>query len=639
MHYWPAFVVVLSSLLVRPVLAHEGHDHDHQHTGGSKAAKFPAGIVLPAVKGPAPWSDKPLLDDPDRFQIAIMTDNTGGHRPGIWMKAVERINLLRPAFVMSVGDLIEGYSTDPKELSEQWKEFLGFIDKMQMKFFFVAGNHDLSNPLAHEVWRKHFGLEWYSFDYKGVHFVCLSSEDPHDRIGPEQLAWLEGDLKQHADARWTLLFFHKPLWTMSERAIAAGNPDETNWQKVEAALSSRPHTVFAGHVHHYVQYDRRGMKYYHLGTTGGASKLRGIAYGEFDHIAWLTMEPEGPTVVNLLLDGIVPANTVTEKGIARFREFLAKARLEVAPILVDSDAGISSGRIDLRLKNTFDTPVQVAAEIDGLPLRGLTVEQGPVLKLTAAPGETKMLAVEVQFNETVAFEHFAQTLLTAKVRSADVKDGEPPLTAELTLPVVIDRKYSCPIPQAAIAIDGDPNEWPALSLASGDSPLVVGESKSWQGAGDAAVRFGTAHDDKYIYVAAEVTDDRILAGDKLELRLDGRSISDRRAAPVSKSSRYLLSIPAPEQEGVVAKIAVQGSPVVGTANVATRRTKTGWTVEAALPISVVKSQGKDWHSFQMTPVIVDVDDSDDSPANIIWRGTASYSTANTNFGQFVRSEE
>ena len=407
-------------LFVVTAAAHDGHEHEKSGTGG---AKFPRGVVLPAIAGPKPWSDKPLLDDPDRFQIAIMTDNTGGHRPGIWMKAVERLNLLRPTFVMSVGDLIEGYSNDPAVIEAEWKEFLGFIDRMQMKFFFVAGNHDVSNPTMHEIWRKHFGVEWYSFDYKGVHFVCLSSEDTKDQIGPEQLAWLEADLKKHADARWTMLFFHKPLWTISERAITSGNPDLTNWKKVEAALGTRPHTVFAGHVHHYVQYDRNGQKYYHLATTGGGSPLRGVPYGEFDHVAWLTMEPEGPTVVNLLLDGIVPADTVTEKGIKRFRDFLAKSRLEIVPILVDDESGISSGRIELRLKNDFDTPIEVTAEIDGLPLRGLSVEPSAALKLTAAPGETKELTVDVRFGEKIAFAQFAQTLLTASGRSRSSSIG------------------------------------------------------------------------------------------------------------------------------------------------------------------------------------------------------------------------
>jgi hypothetical protein len=405
-------------------------------------------------------------------------------------------------------------------------------------------------------------------------------------------------------------------------------------------LGSRPHTVFAGHVHHYVQYDRNGMKYYHLATTGGGSRLRGVPYGEFDHVAWLTMERDGPTVVNLLLDGMLPADAITEKSIARFRDFLAQTRLEVAPILIDDETGISSGRIHMRLKNTFDAPVEITAEIDGLPLRGLTVEPGPALKLTAAAGETKELAVDVRFTEKVAFAQFAETLLTAKVRTLD---EENPLTAERTVPVVVDRKYLCPEVAAPIAVDGEPKEWSALPLALGDKPLVVGAASQWQGPQDASIRFATAHDDKFVYVAADVTDEQVTGGDNLELRFDARWIGDRKATNTSKTGMYVLRVPAPagDKQGPAeaVKLPLVGSPKIGDAIVATKRTATGWTVEAAIPLKMVEAnQSEKWHSFQMTPVVVDVDDAGEKPVNVVWRGTADFDKRNTNFGQFVRTK-
>ncbi|MGC3966467.1 MAG: metallophosphoesterase [Pirellulales bacterium] len=602
----------------------------------NRRLRYPNGILLPAMAGPKPWSDKPLLDDPDRFQIAIMTDNTGGHRPGIWMKAVERLNLLRPTFVMSVGDLIEGYSSDPAELEAEWAEFLGFIDKLQMRFFFVAGNHDVSNPTAHELWRKKFGAEWYSFDYKGVHFMALSSEDTKDQIGPEQLAWIEKDLKEHADARWTMLFFHKPLWVMAERQLTAGNPDTTNWKKVEALLGDRPHTVFAGHVHHYVQYDRNGMKYYHLATTGGGSQLRGVPYGEFDHVAWLTMEQDGPTVVNLLLDGIVPADTITEAKIKRFRQFLAGTRLDVAPILVDDESGFSSGRIDLRLRNSFDAPVEVSAEIEGLPLRGLSVDPEPSqgLTLKAGPGETAELALDVRFTDKVAFQHFSQTVLKAKFRTVG---DDAPLTAERMIAVVIDQKYALPPAAAEIAVDGNLQEWKELPLTTGDKPLRLGPGGQWQGADDAGLKFGTAFDDKFTYVFGEVTDDKLTEGDQLQLKLDARWIQDRKANGALKTGAYTLTLPPPTKLGA-AQVSLEGTPKISKpAAVATARSSQGWTFEIALPDETfVKSQNDKWHSFQMTPILADVDDANEQPVEIIWRGTTEARTRNTNYGQFVR---
>ncbi|MFN8708414.1 MAG: metallophosphoesterase [Planctomyces sp.] len=620
--------------------------HDADGSTTIRAPKFPPAIVLPSMSGPKPWSDKPLADDPDRFQIAIMSDHTGGHRPGIWMKAVERINHLRPTFVMSVGDLIEGDAVDVPGIEAEWAEFLGFIDQMQMKFFFVSGNHDVGNPLTKEIWKKHFGTEWYSFDYKGVHFVCLSSEDPRDRIGDQQLAWLKQDLQDHTDARWTLLFLHKPLWVVSERALAAGNPDTTGWKTVESYLGSRPHTVFAGHVHHYTQYDRNGMKYYHLGTTGGSSQLRGIPYGEFDHVTWLTMESDGPSVANLLLDGILPGDAITEKKITRFRDFLARVRLDAAPILIDGDHGISSGRIEIRLQNDFDVPVEVTAEIAGLPLRGLTVDPASLM-LTAAAGETRELSVSIRFGETISFPKLTETVLTAKVRT--INDSQP-LFAERTIPVVIDQKFECPKTPVPVRLDGNITEWPPLTLKTSDRSLLTGSREKWQGDSDAAVQFTTTADDRNLFIAAQITDDSIQSGDSISFRIDGRWIADRRADTRLRKGTYLLTVPAPginpgstgsavSPAGPLATINVIGQPSMGPASVVTSRTSTGWNLEAAIPVTLLTANQSDkWHSFQMTPILSDVDDSGDSPVEIIWRGTSDVHTANTSYGHFVRAK-
>lgn len=427
------FALGLAMLPLDVARGHDGHDdgeHDAQPT-----ESLPTALVLPALDGAKPWSDKPVLDDPRRFHFAVVTDRTGGHRPGIWMQAIERLNLLRPEFVVSVGDLIEGYTDNRQAAEKEWQQFIGFIDQLDMKFFFVAGNHDVTNPMLHDLWREHFGPEWYSFDYRDVHFVCLSSEDPTDQIGAAQLEWLAKDLAAHEDARWTMIFLHKPLWVYSERNQHAGNPDLTAWPQVETLLGDRPRTVFSGHVHHYVQYERHGMKYYHLATTGGGSKLRGVDHGEFDHVTWITFEPEGePYVTHLMLDGILPPGTVTEDSIARFRRFLGQSKLEVAPLVLKVADGASSGRLDLRLANKFDTQITIEATIHGLPLRGLTVEPA-TLKLTAEPNTTSELAVDIKFSEVIDPAKLKGTVVIAKIRTGD---SQSPLRAERTIPLVIE---------------------------------------------------------------------------------------------------------------------------------------------------------------------------------------------------------
>src|SRR5688572_4625479 len=59
-----------------------------------------------------PWTRLNFNNDPKHFQFVVVSDRTGAVRPGVFEEAVRKINLLQPEFVMSVGDLIMGYSTN-----------------------------------------------------------------------------------------------------------------------------------------------------------------------------------------------------------------------------------------------------------------------------------------------------------------------------------------------------------------------------------------------------------------------------------------------------------------------------------------------------------------------------------------------
>ncbi len=112
--------------------------------------------------GPKPWTGKPIVNDPDNFQFVIISDLHGGNRPGIFEKAVEKINLMDPEFVLYVGDLIEG-STDEYVVDKQWKAFEKLIAPLGMRFFFVPGNHDISNNMMTGKWEDRFGRSYYHF--------------------------------------------------------------------------------------------------------------------------------------------------------------------------------------------------------------------------------------------------------------------------------------------------------------------------------------------------------------------------------------------------------------------------------------------------------------------------------------------
>ena len=217
-----------------------------------------------------PWTDKDFRNNPDHFQFAILSDRTGGLRPGVFPAAVKKLNELQPEFVITVGDLIAGRSTKT-ELRDEWKEFNAFLENFEMPFFYLPGNHDMKDPTGTEVWDEHFGSRHYAFVYKKVLFLCLNSQDGKTwrppLIGPEQIAWAKKELARHKDVRWTMVFIHQPVWLSEEGIILPRkgkeilNRHDTGWPEIEAALEGRNHTVFAGHFHHYVKYRRNQNNY------------------------------------------------------------------------------------------------------------------------------------------------------------------------------------------------------------------------------------------------------------------------------------------------------------------------------------------------------------------------------------------
>ncbi|MBT3346687.1 MAG: hypothetical protein HN712_04230 [Gemmatimonadetes bacterium] len=275
---------LLSLSLLLSVIGAAAHDEGPQ---------FRSDLDVSAV---TPWTDLEFYNDPDHFQFAIVSDRTGGSRPGVFAAAVDRLNLLKPEFVMCVGDLIEGYTEDEAQLETQWTAFDAIVQRLEMPFFYAPGNHDIGNPVMLQKWQERRGPPYYHFEYKDVLFLVLNTEDPPPtHISDAQVAYVERALASVEEPRAILVFMHKPLWDYD---------DPAGFDKIEALLVGKPYTVFAGHYHEYGKYVRSGSNYYRLATTGGGSALGGPGTGQFDHIVWVTMAEEGLVMANLMLDGI-----------------------------------------------------------------------------------------------------------------------------------------------------------------------------------------------------------------------------------------------------------------------------------------------------------------------------------------------
>lgn len=284
------------------------------------------GVFYTEVTGERrPWTHLDFNNDPAAFQFAVVSDNTGGSRAGVFASAVDKLNLLQPEFVISVGDLIEGYTEDREQLEKEWAEFEAMVGQLAMPFFYVAGNHDVTNAVMTQLWKEKFGRHYYAFVYRDVLFLILDTQDggagseaPYhnkDGLSAAQVAWAQATLAAHEDVRYTMVIMHQPLWKH-----AAGGRAQISFGQVEAALAGREYMVICGHHHRYTYHECGHHVYVVLATTGGASQLRGVEYGEFDQAVWVTMTPDGPQIANLLLDGILPVDVFHEADLERLEK-------------------------------------------------------------------------------------------------------------------------------------------------------------------------------------------------------------------------------------------------------------------------------------------------------------------------------
>ena len=468
-----------------------------------------------------------MRNDPEAFHFAVVADRTGGARPGVFEEAIRKLNLLQPEFVMSVGDLIQGYSTDRPQIDSQWNEFEGLIKKLEMPFFYVPGNHDCSNPEMTKAWKERFGRTYYSFVYRGVLFVCLNSQDPEmHHIGDAQAKWLEDTLAAHKDVRWTLVFLHSPLW---EEAFSK----DRGWERVEKALADRKYTVFSGHFHSYLKQSRNGHLYYTLATTGASSGLRGQAHGEFDQVAWVTMTEAGPVVANLLLEAI------------------------------QDDA--------VRTPETREL-VRVAGS-------GQMVSLAPVILALGNPPDTVRM--------------------------------ELVLTNPLAMPV--DLKFSI-VPAGGVTV------------RLGDSARhALGNRDSWKGSEHASFSWAASADDKFLYLAVDVTDESVQAAkdvppwkqDGIELRIDPRPAAMRNEKPDSDANGGgILIAMSPSLSAGEGWVWQPEKLPRGTRAVCVR-TKSGYRAEAAVPIDAFQKINPKWRDDGVR-LNVAMDDFDGGEGGQIW---------------------
>ena len=297
-------------------------------------------------------------DDPDKFSFAIIGDKTGGGEDKwhVFDRAIAEINALKPDFAIMVGDLIQGYTTDLKQIESEWKEFWGHQSPLEVPFLPLPGNHDITNRLMYDYWVENLGRTYSALTYKKCLFLLLNTEERHglpkshdgwweNWFGARQIDYALTELAKHKDVRHTFVLLHKPAWLY----------EDSGWLEIEAGLAGREYTVFAGHYHNLTLHTRDDHRYFVLGATGGAFTPRETKeFGAFDHYSLVTVDGGDVGVAIIEPGNIHPADIST----AEYKENLTKLLTLKSDFNVNRKGAQSSGTVELRLKNTLEKPVR-----------------------------------------------------------------------------------------------------------------------------------------------------------------------------------------------------------------------------------------------------------------------------------------
>jgi 3',5'-cyclic AMP phosphodiesterase CpdA len=243
------------------------------------------------------------------------TRTEGLKPPEVTYTIVERARQAQPQVVLCVGDMINALDSQD-EVREQWRNWREAVAPLGAQHLLVTpGNHDIQgNAWATDLLVEAFpelppngpdGFQRraYVFDYQGVRFISLDSEQSaeYNRLGNAQLDWLERQLRENPN-RYTIVFSHAPAYPVGPHVGSSLDvyPEERDrlWQLLR---DYKVTAYIAGHEHLYNHQEIEGVPQVIVGTSG-SWPYSGFG-GDFFHYLVAEVGPDALSMVVYDQDG------------------------------------------------------------------------------------------------------------------------------------------------------------------------------------------------------------------------------------------------------------------------------------------------------------------------------------------------
>jgi len=224
---------------------------------------------------------------PESFHFAIVGDRTGEHVPGVYEEVWKDVAAEKPAFVLSVGDTIEGGHDDTA--AAEWQQVESLLKPWSsLPLYLTPGNHDIWSEPSERLYRQYAKHDThYSFDYGSAHFTILDNSRS-DALSAAEMAFLEEDLKAHQAQQWKFIVSHRPSWIVNALFGDARFPLQQLAKKYGVQY------VISGHIHQMFHAEVDGVTYLSMESAGGHLRASGkYEDGWFFGYTEVDVDPKG----------------------------------------------------------------------------------------------------------------------------------------------------------------------------------------------------------------------------------------------------------------------------------------------------------------------------------------------------------
>ena len=283
------------------------HQHEHTITGLTRGQLYYYRVTIENDAEAEPFYPGSFRAAPlataTSVKFMVSGDCQGNHSEqdnlSAQINSVYTTDSFYRTFLLQTGDRVD------EDSETDWDRFFNHLDGNTQQILAdlpsqsCLGNHEM-NPGSQgilEVCDRYWPYpyvqidssdkHYWSFDYGPAHIVVVDQfavgsyqPDKTNKIGAEQLAWIEDDLA-NAENFWKFIVLHQPGYS----AYQVGGDDHSENLEVQGAIQDLSEKfgvdiVFAGHQHYYARSEVSGIM--HVTNVGGLKSDR-LRYPDLPH--------------------------------------------------------------------------------------------------------------------------------------------------------------------------------------------------------------------------------------------------------------------------------------------------------------------------------------------------------------------